>query len=323
MRLSYLSYLFKKIKEGDILIVPRIVYRYLALYLSRKLGKSLTGPLHGTIIANYNCNLRCGMCDLWKRPSSYSKDGKIGLTTLEMKKLIDDYKAIGTTGIGFTGREPLLRKDMLDLISYCNKKGILTHLSTNGFVIDKIMAEKIIKSRLDSISFSLDGVDAKIHDKSRGVKGSYDKVIQALKNMIKLKKQLKSNIVIIVVCLISKNNLDQVLDLIDLLKKIGIDNISFIPFHDIGLLAKGKETMSSFKIKEDEINKLDKLIDELIKIRKKQKIIENSSNYLELFKSCFRGLPFPIKCYAGYVTIAVDGYGDIYPCFPRAEIGKA
>lgn len=323
MRKSYLAYLIKKIKEGDILIIPRMGYRYMGIYLSRLMHKPLAGPLHGSIIITYRCNLKCSMCELWKRPKEYNDKGKKELTTEELKKVIDDFKAIGTTGIGFTGGEPILRKDMTELIRYTKKKGMITHMSSNGYMINEKIASEIINSGLDAIGFSLDGATAKTHDSIRGVQGSYDKVINAITTFNKLNKDRKKKIIIVVVIVISTLNLHEIKEMVSLLKRSGVDKISFIPFHDIGKLADGTATMNKHQIKPEEMKQLDSVIDFLVETKKKELIIDSSENFLRLFKHCFRNKPLPIPCYAGYATFSIDGYGDMYPCFPMMEIGMA
>jgi radical SAM protein with 4Fe4S-binding SPASM domain len=321
MRKSYTSYFFKKIREGDVFIVPRTAYQYFALRYSRIRHKPFTGPLHGSIIATYRCNLRCSMCELYKRPKEYEKLGKKELATEEMKAIINDFAAIRTAGIGFTGGEPLLRGDMPELITYAKNKGMITHMSSNGFAINENVAKKIMESGLDAIGFSLDGSTKETHDGIRGVKGSYDRVINAISIFNKLNKTAKKKIIIVVVTVISTINLHEIKDIVYTLKKMGVDKISFIPFHDIGILSDGTPKMKKLKIEKSELMRLDNVIDELIRIRKKESIIDSSEGYLRMFKYCFRGKPSHIPCYAGYATLAIDGYGDIYPCFPFAEIG--
>jgi radical SAM protein with 4Fe4S-binding SPASM domain len=321
MRASYLAYLLKRFREGDSLVFFKVPFKFMGLSLSRALNRPLAGPLHGSIIATYRCNLKCKMCDLWKRPSEYSEKGKKELSTEEMKKLISDYADIGTSGIGFTGGEPILRSDMLDLITYTKKKGMIAHMSTNGYLINHDMAKKIIDSGLDAIGFSLDGITAETHDRIRGVNGSFDRVIKGLNTMIELKRKYNSGIVILVVCVISRNNIDEIIPMVDMLKKMGVDKISFMPFHDIGLLTNNKETMSELKIDKNEIEKIRNITKDLIRISKKEKIIDSSTRYLSLFPMCFQNTPSPLKCYAGYVSFSVDGYGDMYPCFPFMEMG--
>jgi radical SAM protein with 4Fe4S-binding SPASM domain len=108
-----------------------------------------------------------------------------------------------------------------------------------------------------------------------------------------------------------------------LLRDEGVDKMSFIPFHDIGVLADGEPRMSRHKIRPEEMVKLDAVIDELVRVKRREGIIDSSAAYLCLFKHCFRDRPLPIACYAGYASICVDGYGDMYPCFPQMEIGAA
>ncbi len=320
MRDLYLSYLLKKTIEGDLLIGVKKGLQYSGLVLSHATRKSLAGPFHGSIVVTYKCNLRCPMCFLWKGPGEYDKQhDKKELSTEEMFHLIDDFAAIGTAGIGFTGGEPILRPDMLDIIKYTKKKGMVTHMSSNGRIIaSKGIAKKVVESGLDAIGFSVDGALPKTHDAIRG-KGSYEGVLQAIDNIVVFRKELKSRIKIVVVCVVSNYNVDQLVDLVTILKKRGVDHISFMPFHDIGLFSSGKENSADFKIDQEKIERLNKAVDELINIRKKSKAIENSLAYLKLFKDAFAHKKLPFSCYAGYATLCIGAYGDIYPCFPRME----
>ncbi|MEK6936803.1 MAG: radical SAM protein [Nanoarchaeota archaeon] len=320
MRDLYLSYLLKKTVEGDVLIGPKRGLQYSGLILSRARRKSYAGPFHGSIVVTYKCNLRCPMCFLWKGPGEYDKQhDKKELSTEEMYNLIDDFAEIGTAGIGFTGGEPILRPDMLDLIKYTKQKGMVTHMSSNGTIIaSKQIARKVVESGLDAIGFSVDGALPETHDAIRG-NGSYEKVLQAIDNIVELRKELKSRIKIVVVNVVSNYNVDQLIDLVTILKKKGVDHISFMPFHDIGLFSTGKENSSEFKIDEEKIEKLNRAVDQLINIRQKSKAIENSLAYLKLFKDAFAHKKLPFSCYAGYATLCIGAYGDIYPCFPRME----
>ncbi|MBI2671807.1 radical SAM protein [Candidatus Woesearchaeota archaeon] len=320
MRDLYLSYLLKKSMEGDPLVGVKKGLQYGGLILSRATRKSLAGPLHGAIVVTYKCNLHCPMCFLWKGPGEYDKQhDKKELSTEEMFSLIDDFAAIGTAGIGFTGGEPILRPDMLEIIAYTKKKGIVTHMSSNGYVIaNKNIAKKVVESGLDAIGFSVDGALPETHDAIRG-KGSHERVLQAIDNIIELRKELKSSIKVVVVCVVSNYNVDQLINLITILKEKKVDHVSFMPFHDIGLLSSGTENSQEFKIMQEKIAKLNKAVDELINIKKKSKAIENSLAYLKLFKDAFSGKKLPVSCYAGYATVCIGAYGDIYPCFPRME----
>lgn len=320
MRSSYLSYLLKQTVEGNVLISPKKAVQYGGILLSKATKRSLAGPFHGSIVVTYKCNLRCSMCYLWKGPGEYDKQhDKKELSTEEMKKVIDDFAAIGTAGIGFTGGEPLLRPDMIELISHAHAKGMVTHISSNGWLIaNREIAKKLIESGLDAVGFSLDGASPETHDRIRG-KGSYERVMKGIENILQLRKELRKRINVVVVCVVSNYNVDELIDLVRILKEKGVDHVSFMPFHDIGLLSFGRENSQDFKVIDEKIERLNRAVDDLINIKKKSKAIENSLAYLTLFKQAFMGKKLPISCYAGYATLCIGAYGDIYPCFPRME----
>ena len=67
---------------------------------------------------------------------------------------------------GATGGEPLLRKDLIEVLEYATKKGIRTGFATNGFFLDEKVARKIKDAGISSIQVSLDGTE-EIHNKIR------------------------------------------------------------------------------------------------------------------------------------------------------------
>ncbi len=317
MRDEYKKFFYDQLRKGNFSIIPKVAYQYFGTILGRKLGRPLVGPMNGCIVVTYACNLKCKMCDLVER----CKSKNIQLSTEEIKKVLDDYAKIGTIGIGLTGGEPFLRPDILEIIRYTKKVGLIAHMSSNGLMMTKENAKKIMDAGLDAIAFSLDGATPEVHDKVRGVKGSFDKVLEGLRNFAELKRTNKKyrHFTIIVTCSVNKYNLDEVLDIVKLSKQNGADYVSFIPFHDIGKLTDNVATMEDLQVTKEQLQKLDNLVGKLIKLRKTTKFIDTSEDYLKLFKHCFRGKRLPIKCYAGYVTLVVGAFGEIYPCFPFME----
>lgn len=320
MRTSYLAYLINEYKKGNYFTIFTHPFKYLLLVISRFIGRPLTGPLHASLIVNYECNLRCPMCDLWQKPKEYGAKGKEKLTTEEMEKVIDDFSLIGASGIGFTGGEPILREDVLHLIKYARDRGLVTHLSTNGYLISKReVAEAVVLSGLDAIGFSIDGASAEINDELRGLKGSYEKAIHGIKNISEIRKEKNKRIVIIVVCVVSEKNLNEIPELIGKLTGAGVDYVSFMPLHNTDEIKIGQRISPCPKFTDDNLKKLDILIDRLVKDKKFKKVLDSSSGYLKLFKKSFRKEKLPLKCYASFVACCVDGYGDVYPCFPWME----
>ncbi len=124
----------------------------------------------------YACNLRCKHCY-----STAGKPWKDELNTEEALKAVDILADAGVTAIAFSGGEPLIRKDFFDIASYASKKGMFVAVATNGTMITKEVAKKLKESGVGFVQISLDG-KKETHEKFRGIKGIYEKVIRGIIN---------------------------------------------------------------------------------------------------------------------------------------------
>ncbi|MFQ3675258.1 MAG: radical SAM protein [Endomicrobiia bacterium] len=132
-------------------------------------------PLYTTIEVTYKCNLKCIHCYL---PTNYRT--KKDLSTEVIKKVIRDIYKLGGLYIVFTGGEPLLRKDIFELIRYAKKLNFVVLLFTNGTLIDKLVAKKLKVSAVDQVEISLYG-EKFSHEKITRQKDSFEKVLSAIK----------------------------------------------------------------------------------------------------------------------------------------------
>lgn len=87
------------------------------------------------------------------------------------------------------GGEPLMHREILELIRIARKKGFRPDLVTNGWLLTESMAWKLVDSGLRSVVISLDSHLPEIHDNIRGMKGSYDKVMSAIDNLDRSRKK--------------------------------------------------------------------------------------------------------------------------------------
>jgi len=180
------------------------------------------------------CNLRCNHCDIGKL-MMVGKGGKPsdGLILKENKKIIDRLsKWIGKPySLSFIAGEPLMHEDMLETVKYATERGAVTSLTSNGTLIQNLnIAEKIVKSKLEYMALSLDSMNAKIHDQSRGVLGTHQKVMKAVELLQEAKSKLKSKTPKIYInAIIMKENLDEIRNMIKWSKKAKVDGITFQP----------------------------------------------------------------------------------------------
>jgi Fe-coproporphyrin III synthase len=121
------------------------------------------------------CNLRCVHCYASATPGPAPDE----LSHEQGTALLDDLKAFGIPAVLFSGGEPLVRPDTLDLIRYATKIGLNCTLSTNGLLIDDRMADQLAEIGLRYAGISVDGIASR-HDKLRGLQGAHSETLKAI-----------------------------------------------------------------------------------------------------------------------------------------------
>jgi 12,18-didecarboxysiroheme deacetylase len=162
------------------------------------------------------CNLKCVHC----YSGSEDRDYEDEMSFEEGKALIDDLAEFGSPVILFSGGEPLIRRDILDLIRYAAEKERRAVLSTNGTLITEILATRLKELGLSYVGISLDGLEA-VHDSFRGVQGTFARVMRAIGNCkaAGLKVGLRFTI--------NKRNYQEIDGVFDLVEKEDIPRICF------------------------------------------------------------------------------------------------
>jgi radical SAM protein with 4Fe4S-binding SPASM domain len=146
----------------------------------------------------------------------------------DFKKLLDDIGDYLIQVQLWNQGEPFLNKSFLEFVRYANKKGIMTHTSTNGhFIRTNEDAENLVKSGLDQLIFSMDGTSQETYEKYR-VGGDYGLVIDTLRRISDAKERLNSRRPLLELqFLVFKHNQNEIDELISLSKKLNINRISF------------------------------------------------------------------------------------------------
>jgi 12,18-didecarboxysiroheme deacetylase len=123
------------------------------------------------------CNLKCVHCYAGSENKKYEGE----MSTEDAKKMIDDLAAFGAPVLLFSGGEPVVRPDLLELMHYAKSKGMRVVISTNGTLITAERAKEFAEVGLSYVGVSLDG-GRETHDKFRGMEGSFDKAIEGIRN---------------------------------------------------------------------------------------------------------------------------------------------
>lgn len=158
-----------------------------------------------------SCNLACKHCRAEAHPEPY--DGE--LSTSEAKKLIDSFTEVGKPLIIFTGGDPMMRKDVFELVSYARSKGLECAFAPNGTLINEENAKKIKESGISRCSISIDGPDASSHDSLRGVPGAFNASIRGIELLKKNDVPFQINTTV------TKDNRNNFKQIFNLCQKLG------------------------------------------------------------------------------------------------------
>jgi radical SAM protein with 4Fe4S-binding SPASM domain len=124
------------------------------------------------------CTSNCLHCGFASNPPVSN-----GLGTEETKRIADKIYDFGVTYFGISGGEPLLRKDLPEIIGYAKKTGMNVSLITNGYFLDDKILDTLVRNDV-RVSLSVDGRE-EINDAIRG-KGAYAKAVSAMEKSSKV-----------------------------------------------------------------------------------------------------------------------------------------
>ncbi len=272
-----------------------------------------TKPLFINFGLTHKCNLRCKICETWK----YGLKEENELNLEELKNVINQIGRWGGINVSFAGGEPLLRKDdLIECIKLAKKWNLITHVTSNGLLVNKTIAEDLVLSGLDYLQFSLDGATEKTNDYIRG-KGCYKKVMNSIKKIKRAKEKFNSDLKLSLTTVVNDKNIDELLDIVELVEKLELYEVSFNPYNlDTSYTKNKRYEDDEFWVKKKNISKLRKICEELIKIKREKRIIGTPLFMLKMMPEYFEkkekfreGI-----CMAGYSYMYIKPNGEVDVC---------
>jgi len=275
-------------------------------------------PITIELLISSKCNLRCGMCNVWKFSTENSHRKVSELSTTEVKDFLEEVARLGARFLCLSGGEPALRSDLVEIIQKAKKEGLEVMLITNGTLIKHDLAEKIVKSGLDKIIFSIDSSNPNPHDNMRGVKGCWEKAVQGIKsvNCIRSEYKLKKPKICINYA-VTRLNYELIGETIDLSGQLGFDEINFLPV--IPKTTRANDLLLTYV----DLEKLWSLIPSIKARMKKNKLQTNSLATLAYIcrnrETAVQGkYAVPVRsqilCLQPWQMATIDPFGNVYPC---------
>jgi radical SAM protein with 4Fe4S-binding SPASM domain len=178
------------------------------------------------------CNLKCLHC--------YENAGVKGsdeLTTDQALRGIDILADAGVLILAFSGGEPTIRPDIIQLVKRSSDRGMFTAIATNAVLFSsRKRVREFIEAGLKFAQISLDGLNPETHDRFRGVRGTFEKTVQGIKNCV------GEGLFVEMATTATRYNLKEIPEMIDFAAKLGVNWFMLYNFVPTG---RGAEIIES------------------------------------------------------------------------------
>lgn len=271
------------------------------------------------------CNLKCGFCSA---SAANNKSNNKSMSLSDIERIFDEFDKNDVLRVSIEGGEPFLRNDIIDILKIADKHVFSYYINTNATLITEDLVKEIAKTKVEKLCISVDGPNENIHDKSRGVKGSFKKTINAIKML------LNHQVSVDAIITLNKSNKDYIIETLEFLKSIGIKNVAIMLLATVG---DASENMKDMYVNFDEWKSI--LVDLTI-LKKSNKLPVNLNIVSTGESKCPWEIYIPLKlanmaddlkvwisdnnvstlsnedfgCTAGKDNLAIDGYGNVYGC---------
>lgn len=273
-------------------------FSYIGVEKIEPFSKNLPAPLRLDLALTYRCNNKCLHC--YSGKSTVSKE----LSTEEWKKVIDRTYDLGIPQVLFTGGEPTLREDLIDIVKYAEAVGLVTGLVTNGRRLkDARYAKKLAEAGLDYAQVTLESHRQEVHDAITESSGSWSETVEGIRNL------LQTSIYTSVNMTLNRQNLKQAAETVDFFHKLGLKRFSA---NGLIYAGKGVEAASEFAVEEKELQPVLEEIRDKARNHRIQFTWYTPTHYCELNPVA---LGLGIKCCSACrITLCVEPDGDVIPC---------
>lgn len=158
------------------------------------------------------CAFACVHC---RADAQHTRDPR-ELNTEEAKKLIDRLADFGSPILVFTGGDPMMRRDLFELIAYATQKGLRCSLTPTATALPTIeRLKKAHEAGIRRIALSLDAPDAATHDAFRQVDGSWQRTMDILRNAHAAGLSVQVNTTV------SKHNYQRLHEMVPFIQEVG------------------------------------------------------------------------------------------------------
>lgn len=272
-------------------------------------------PLMVYVELTRRCNLRCRHCDLWM-----SQRQEPGLVSSEVPgdRLLEQLLSLvpfGLAAVDLFGGEPTLRRDLQPLVKGLARGGLHVTVTTNGTLLDESLGAALQEAGLSQLLVSLDGTTPEIHDRIRGVPGTFDRVVSGLQEF---QRGGRERIPVGINMLVCRWNLHQIPDMVDLARSLKVRQVRLLPYHQCYPFNQWSQE-DDLLIRESDWEALERALRSFEHRARRAGVTTNSSSYLRGIEGWARGQRTPVSCMAGFAVCDINASGEVFPCYTLGQ----
>jgi pyrroloquinoline quinone biosynthesis protein E len=248
----------------------------------------------------YRCPLHCPYCS---NPIEMTR-AEAELSTEDWKRVFTQARDLGVLQLGLSGGEPLVRKDLEELVAHARAEGMYTTLVTSALGLTRQRAERLRDAGIDHVQISFQDTDAANADRIAGIKLGRQKY-EAAALVKELDLAFSVNVVL------HRGNLDRLAEIIETAASLGADRLELANTQYYGWAAKNRQMLMPTR---EQVERSRGIAEAALKTYKgRMQIIYVLPDYYE---------QYPKPCYGGWgnVYVLVTPNGKALPCHGATQI---
>jgi radical SAM protein with 4Fe4S-binding SPASM domain len=251
-------------------------------------------PISATVEVTMRCNLHCQHCYIPIEQRTAKQSNELNLS--EFKRVFSEFTDAGTLWLLFTGGEPFLRPDFLDIYDFAKQQGFIITIFTNGTLINERIADHLAEWHPFNMEISLYGSTRGTYETITGVPGSYQRCLRGIEHLLQrgLPLELKAPLMTL--------NAHELKDMIQLANNLGL-SFHFDPV--IAARINGDTGPTALRLPPEEIIQYE-LNDERRASTWPEKIASYKGKNIDV--------PAMYTCGAGRTSFHMDAFGQLSLC---------
>jgi pyrroloquinoline quinone biosynthesis protein E len=255
----------------------------------------------------YSCPLACAYCSNPLNLADYRDE----LATAEWRRVLAEAQELGVLQCHLSGGEPLLRRDLVEIVQTAGELGLYTNLVTSAIGLSRRRAEELRAAGLDHVQISIQADEPIVSDRIAGIP-SFRRKIEAARVVKELDWPLTVNVVL------HRQNIDHIADILGLAEELEADRVELANTQYYGWALRNRETLlpSSAQLERAEAV-----------VRAARTRLAGRMDVLYVLPDYYSRYPKPCMGGWGKRQLTVTPNGDVLPCpaahalpLPRASV---